>query len=96
MERRLILTNHHCVEDAVSIRAKKPGTAEQAKCTVLGSSADCDLALLRVDEDWFWEGIKVSGFIYMYIFKDRVSRLALDLMVYATGECCMQGEDHYD
>lgn len=88
VERKLILTNHHCVEDAVSIRVKKPGSAEQAKCTVLGSSADCDLALLRVEEDWFWEGIKVSqpGGARGCRQVERVGVLEVQVCVWGGGE----------
>ena len=51
------MTNSHCVTDAVVINVKKPGNSSLFKAEVLGKSDFCDLALLRVNDDSFWQGV---------------------------------------
>jgi len=53
--RRLILTNAHVVRHATSIRVRRPGNATKWKATLVCYGRDCDLALLTVQEDAFWE-----------------------------------------
>lgn len=58
VEEKLLLTNSHCVMDAVVINVKKPGNSNLFKAEVLGKSDHSDLALLRVPDEVFWEGVE--------------------------------------
>ena len=58
VKEKLLLTNSHCVTDAVVINVKKPGNSSLFKADVLGKSDYSDLALLRVPDDGFWEGVE--------------------------------------
>ncbi len=44
--------------DAVVINVKKPGNSNLFKAEVLGKSDHSDLALLRVPDEGFWEGVE--------------------------------------
>jgi S1-C subfamily serine protease len=58
VKEKLLLTNSHCVMDAVVINVKKPGNSNLFKAEVLGKSDHSDLALLRVPDEGFWEGVE--------------------------------------
>lgn len=58
VKEKLLLTNSHCVADAVVINVKKPGNADLFKAEVLGKSDHSDLALIRVPDEVFWEGVE--------------------------------------
>jgi hypothetical protein len=49
------------VQDSVIVNVKKPGNATLFKAEVLCRSDTADLALLRVPDDSFWEGVEVRG-----------------------------------
>eukprot|EP00939_MAST-03C_sp_MAST-3C-sp1_P005530 g5530.t1 len=53
---RRILTNAHCVAYQTSVKVRKHGSAKKVKARVVQVGHDCDLALLTVDDDKFWEG----------------------------------------
>lgn len=53
---RRILTNAHSVAYATSVHVRLHGSAEKVLARVLTVSHDCDVALLTVDDDKFWEG----------------------------------------
>lgn len=55
-ERRLI-TNAHCIQDASAIRVTKRCMEKRFKARVAHKGSECDLALLEVDDDTFWEGL---------------------------------------
>lgn len=52
-----ILTNCHVVCDATSLRVFKHGVPGNYEARVLCESAVCDLALVTVDDDSFWDGL---------------------------------------
>jgi len=52
-----ILTNCHVVADATSLRVFKHGVPGNYEARVLCESAVCDLALVTVDDESFWEGL---------------------------------------
>ena len=52
---KLILTNAHVVYNGVSVRVQRPGLAGQFEAHVVCIARQCDLALVRVDDDRFWE-----------------------------------------
>lgn len=54
---RRVLTNAHVVSDAVSVRVRKHGDSVQYPAVVLCTSSQCDLALLEVRSDSFWEAV---------------------------------------
>lgn len=56
IEGRRILTNAHLVDDAVGIEVKRAGSGEQFEAVVSFIGHDCDLALLAVADERFFEG----------------------------------------
>lgn len=52
-----ILTNCHVVQAATSLRVFKHGVPGNYEARVLCESAVCDLALVTVEDDSFWEGL---------------------------------------
>ncbi|XP_002971553.2 protease Do-like 10, mitochondrial [Selaginella moellendorffii] len=55
---RRILTNAHVVADHSYVMVRKHGSAVKFRAKVQAVGHECDLALLRVDDDDFWEGIE--------------------------------------
>ena len=55
---KYVLTNNHCVDDAVSVQVYKRGVPKPYNADVLCRAPELDLALLRVDDDQFWENIE--------------------------------------
>ena len=60
--KRRILTNCHVVKDATSLRVSRHGTPGNFDATVLCQSHICDLALVTVAEDEFWDGLPAVRF----------------------------------
>lgn len=56
LEGRRILTNAHVVSDAVGVEVKRAGSGEQFEAAVTFVDHDCDLALLTVADERFFEG----------------------------------------
>ncbi|OLP99829.1 Protease Do-like 2, chloroplastic [Symbiodinium microadriaticum] len=56
LQERLLLTNRHCVAHASCIEVRKRGDDQKYEAEVLARATDCDLALLTVREEAFWEG----------------------------------------
>lgn len=52
-----LLTNAHSVSYYTQVQLKRRGDDEKYMATVLAIGTECDLALLTVDDDDFWEGI---------------------------------------
>jgi S1-C subfamily serine protease len=55
LKRRWILTNAHSVEHYTQVRLKKRGSEKKHMATVLAIGRECDIALLTVADDAFWE-----------------------------------------
>ncbi len=53
-----VLTNAHVVSDAVGIEVKRAGSGEQFEAEASYIGHDCDLALLTVADEHFFEGAK--------------------------------------
>ncbi|MEQ9321912.1 MAG: trypsin-like serine protease, partial [Polyangiaceae bacterium] len=51
-----VLTNAHCVSNHVFIEVRRYGRAQKYEAEVEGLGHECDLALLRVDDDDFFQG----------------------------------------
>mmetsp|Transcript_3898 Transcript_3898/g.11656 ORF Transcript_3898/g.11656 Transcript_3898/m.11656 type:complete len:549 (-) Transcript_3898:1965-3611(-) len=62
VERRWILTNAHSVQHHTVVRVKRHGSDSKFTANVLSEGFDCDLALLTVKDDAFWEGVEEIRF----------------------------------
>lgn len=56
---RYIITNAHVIADAMQIMVKKPNSFKKYTAYVYAAGHECDLALLRVDNEEFWQEIQV-------------------------------------
>ncbi|KAK4427165.1 Protease Do-like 9 [Sesamum alatum] len=54
---RRVLTSAHSVEHYTQIKLKKRGSETKYVATVLAIGVECDIALLTVNNDEFWDGI---------------------------------------
>mmetsp|Transcript_42586 Transcript_42586/g.101114 ORF Transcript_42586/g.101114 Transcript_42586/m.101114 type:complete len:599 (+) Transcript_42586:214-2010(+) len=54
-EHRRIITNSHVVSNATTVYVRRPGNPKKWKAQVACEGRTCDLALLTVAEDAFWE-----------------------------------------
>ncbi|KAG2483061.1 hypothetical protein HYH03_018044 [Edaphochlamys debaryana] len=55
---RRILTNAHCVDHYTQVKVKRRGSDVKHVATVLSVGTECDIALLTVEDDAFWEGVE--------------------------------------
>ncbi|ORM39766.1 putative protease [Babesia sp. Xinjiang] len=55
---RMIITNAHCVSWQNRCLLRKYGSTVKYPARVLTIGHECDLAILKVDSDSFWEGVK--------------------------------------
>jgi S1-C subfamily serine protease len=58
VEGRRLVTNAHCVADSTHCQVRKHGEAVKFTAKVAAVSHECDLALLTVEDDAFWEGLE--------------------------------------
>jgi len=56
-QRRVILTNAHCVEWHAQVKLQRRGSDAKHLAKVLCVGWECDLAVVTVEEDEFWEGL---------------------------------------
>ncbi|CAA7055316.1 unnamed protein product [Microthlaspi erraticum] len=59
---RRVLTNAHSVEHHTQVKLKKRGSDTKYLATVLAIGTECDIALLTVNDDEFWEGVSPVEF----------------------------------
>ena len=52
-----MLTNAHSVEHHTQVKPKKRGSDTKYLATVLAIGTECDIAMLTVSDDEFWEGV---------------------------------------
>ncbi|KAL3696064.1 hypothetical protein R1sor_010140 [Riccia sorocarpa] len=55
---RRILTNAHVVADQTYVVVRKHGSPTKYRAEVQAVGHECDLALLRIEEEEFWQGIR--------------------------------------
>jgi len=55
--KRVMLTNAHVVRDSATVRVRRHGGSEKWAAEVLTVNDTCDLALITVDDDLFWEDL---------------------------------------
>lgn len=58
IEQRRILTNAHAVTNAVMVMLRKHGNAKKFNAKILAVGHECDIAMLTVEDDEFWEGVE--------------------------------------
>lgn len=62
-EERHLLTNAHVIAHNITIHVRRPGHPKKWKALALCEGRACDLALLTVEDDAFWEGIQAVSFL---------------------------------
>ncbi|KAL6559421.1 Protease Do-like 9 [Orobanche gracilis] len=70
---RRVLTNAHSVEHFTQVKLKKRGSDTKYVATVLAIGTECDIALLTVDDDDFWEGVSPVEFGDLPALQDAVT-----------------------
>ncbi|KAL2936074.1 Protease Do-like 9 [Bienertia sinuspersici] len=70
---RRVLTNAHSVEHFTQVKLKKRGSDTKFLATVLSIGIECDIALLTVSDDEFWEGVSPVEFGELPALQDAVT-----------------------
>ncbi|KAL4579071.1 hypothetical protein LXL04_015206 [Taraxacum kok-saghyz] len=70
---RRVLTNAHSVDHYTQVKLKKRGSDTKYVATVLAVGMECDIALLTVDEDEFWDGVSPVEFGDLPALQDAVT-----------------------
>ncbi|CAL9078576.1 unnamed protein product [Musa textilis] len=70
---RRVLTNAHSVEHYTQVKLKKRGSDTKYVATVLAIGTECDIAMLTVDNDEFWEGVSPVEFGSLPALQDAVT-----------------------
>lgn len=68
-----LLTNAHCVEHDTQVKVKRRGDDTKYVAKVLARGVDCDLALLSVENEEFWEGSEPLCFGRLPCLQDAVT-----------------------
>ncbi|XAR50151.1 Peptidase Do [Bertholletia excelsa] len=70
---RRVLTNAHSVEHYTQVKLKKRGSDTKYVATVLAIGTECDIAMLTVENDEFWEGVSPVEFGELPALQDAVT-----------------------
>ncbi|CAM6127525.1 unnamed protein product [Calypogeia fissa] len=70
---RRVLTNAHCVEHHTQVKLKRRGNDTKFVATVLAVGRECDIALLSVEDDEFWQGVEPLEFGSLPRLQDPVT-----------------------
>ncbi|GJN29201.1 hypothetical protein PR202_gb17399 [Eleusine coracana subsp. coracana] len=70
---RRVLTNAHSVEHHTQVKLKKRGSDTKYLATVLAIGNECDMAMLTVEDDEFWEGVSPVEFGPLPALQDAVT-----------------------
>ncbi|XP_030521722.1 protease Do-like 9 isoform X2 [Rhodamnia argentea] len=70
---RRVLTNAHSVEHYTQVKVKKRGSDTKYVAKVLAIGTECDIAMLSVDDDDFWEGVSSVEFGDLPALQDAVT-----------------------
>ncbi|CAB4280834.1 unnamed protein product [Prunus armeniaca] len=70
---RRVLTNAHSVEHYTQVKLKKRGSDTKYLATVLAIGTECDIAMLTVDDDEFWDGVSPVEFGDLPALQDSVT-----------------------
>ncbi|CAA6670070.1 unnamed protein product [Spirodela intermedia] len=71
--KRQVLTNAHSVEHHTQVKLKKRGSDTKYLATVLAIGTECDIALLTVSDDEFWDGVSPLEFGSLPALQDAVT-----------------------
>ncbi|KAK6928288.1 PDZ domain [Dillenia turbinata] len=70
---RRVLTNAHSVEHHTQVKLKKRGSDTKYLATVLAIGTECDIAMLTVSDDEFWQGVSPVEFGDLPALQDAVT-----------------------
>ncbi|PON93346.1 Peptidase S1C [Trema orientale] len=70
---RRVLTNAHSVEHYTQVKLKKRGSDTKYLATVLAIGTECDIAMLTVDDDEFWQDVSPVQFGDLPALQDAVT-----------------------
>ncbi|CAN6214445.1 unnamed protein product [Urochloa humidicola] len=70
---RRVLTNAHSVEHYTQVKLKKRGSDTKYLATVLAIGTECDIAMLTVEDDEFWNGVSPLEFGSLPALQDAVT-----------------------
>lgn len=70
---RWLLTNAHSVDYHTQVKVKKRGDDRKFLAKVLSIGVDCDIALLTVEDEEFWDGVKPLDFGPLPKLQDSVA-----------------------
>ncbi|KXZ47287.1 hypothetical protein GPECTOR_36g14 [Gonium pectorale] len=70
---RRILSNAHCVDHYTQVKVKRRGSDVKFVASVLSVGTECDIALLTVEDDAFWEGVEPVTFGELPQLQDAVT-----------------------
>ncbi|GMN45835.1 hypothetical protein TIFTF001_015023 [Ficus carica] len=70
---RRVLTNAHSVEHYTQVKLKKRGSDTKYLATVLAIGTECDIAMLTVDDNEFWQGVSPVEFGDLPALQDAVT-----------------------
>ncbi|KAI3879140.1 hypothetical protein MKX03_010644 [Papaver bracteatum] len=70
---RKVLTNAHSVEHYTQVKLKKRGSDVKYLAKVLAIGNECDMAMLTVEDDEFWEGVSPIEFGSLPSLQDAVT-----------------------
>jgi S1-C subfamily serine protease len=73
IEGKRVLTNAHSVEHHTQVKLKKRGSDKKYVAKVLAIGVECDLALLTVEDDEFFEGVDPVRFGVLPRLQDSVT-----------------------
>ncbi|MED6106034.1 Protease Do-like 9 [Stylosanthes scabra] len=68
-----LLTNAHSVEHYTQVKVKKRGSDTKYLAKVLAIGTECDIAMLSVDDDEFWQGMTPVEFGNLPSLQDAVT-----------------------
>ncbi|KAI3829607.1 hypothetical protein L1987_03733 [Smallanthus sonchifolius] len=68
-----LLTNAHCVEHNTQVKVKRRGDDTKYVAKVLAKGMECDIALLSVENEKFWEGAEPLQFGHLPRLQDPVT-----------------------
>ncbi|XVE57104.1 hypothetical protein DITRI_Ditri04bG0064700 [Diplodiscus trichospermus] len=70
---RRVLTNAHSVEHYTQVKVKKRGSDTKYLAAVLAIGTECDIAMLTVNDDEFWQGVSPVEFGELPALQDAVT-----------------------
>ncbi|KAL4419940.1 hypothetical protein ABPG75_007038 [Micractinium tetrahymenae] len=70
---RRLLTNAHCIDHHTQVKVKRRGSDTKYVAQVLAMGVECDIALLTVEDESFWEGLEPVSFGGLPHLQDSVT-----------------------